>query len=74
MLPFVGPAAEGEAVGSALRWELSLQGEPFYRFHSTPRCDPPLVKHAGEGGERGEMGECAGPVWGNSVASSLIQN
>ena len=49
-------------------------GRTFHRFHSTPRCDPPLVKHAGGGGGEGEVGECAGPVKGNSITSSLIQN
>ena len=48
-------------------------GRTPYRFHLTPWCDPPPEKHAGGGGEGGEGGG-AGPVRGNSVTSSLLQN
>ena len=48
-------------------------GRTHYGLHLTPWCDPPLVKHAGGGGEGG-VGEWAGPVKGNSVTSSLLQN
>ena len=73
MLPFVGLAAKGEAVDSVLWWELSLQGEPITGSTQLPGVILHWWSMQEEGGE-GEVGEWAGPVKGNSVTSSLLQN